>query len=63
MDASEFLDESLTFLGKLEVAFATIFFSGLTADQFSFDQPVYNINRRMMLYLKSLAQLRNGEVF
>jgi hypothetical protein len=57
----KFFDQLLAFGRKLNVPPAPIGLAGFASNEFTFHQTIDNIDRGVVLYLKSLAQLRNGQ--
>ena len=63
MEGREFLNQLFAFGSQLQMTFAAVLLSRGAANQFSFDEPIHNVHGGMMFDLKTLAELRDGEVF
>jgi hypothetical protein len=59
MNRGQLFNYFLAFRRELDVSSSPIGFTRRARNQFSFDQPVDNVDRRVMSYLEALAQLRD----
>ena len=59
MHGSQLLDQRFAFSRELKMALAPIALTWLSAKKFSLNQTIDNVNGRVMLDLKTLAELRN----
>ena len=59
MHGSQLFDQGFAFSGELKVPLAPIALTWLSAKKFSFNQTIHDVNGRVMLHLKALAELGN----